>query len=132
MSAAKLYECSGRATFPWRPARFFTAEDFIDFARNEEVYLAIHQGAIAGVATLFRPLSFLHCLFVDPERRRAGIGRALLDHVRGIADAPLTLKVDAPNAAAIAFYERMGGVMMDGPDHSGVDEGVDWRRWRIG
>ena len=131
-AAARIYERSGRAAFAWRPPDHFKAKDFIGFARDEEVTAAMLDGAIAGVATLYRPLGFLHCLFVDPPCQGRGVGRALVDHVRALAGGPLTLKVDAPNAAAIAFYQRMGAVPLDGPDDSGIEDAVAWRRWRIG
>ena len=131
-AAALLYERVGRAAFAWRPQGYYKADDFIVFARDEEVYLALLDGAIVGLATLYRPDSFLHLLFVDVASRGRGIGSALLTHVREHAGAPLTLKVDTPNAAAIAFYQRMGGLALDGPNDSGVDEGVPWRRYRIG
>lgn len=54
-------------------------------------------------------------LHVAPERKGEGLGSRLLSEVaRWLCDehkgAPLHLEVYAPNAAALGFYERKGGV----------------------
>ena len=59
--------------------------------------------------------ALLDNLHVAPERKGGGLGSALL---AGVAQwlveehggAPLHLEVYAPNAAALSFYERKGGV----------------------
>jgi ribosomal-protein-alanine N-acetyltransferase len=47
---------------------------------------------------------------VDPDRRRQGIGRALIDEMleRVGADASVTLEVRVSNSGAIALYEGYG------------------------
>jgi ribosomal-protein-alanine N-acetyltransferase len=47
---------------------------------------------------------------VDPDARRRGIGRRLLEEMiaRAGSEQPFTLEVRTSNAAAIALYERFG------------------------
>ena len=130
--AAALYVRSGTAAFTWRPPGHFQAEDFIRFAEEEEVWLAYIGDAPVGVLSLFRPENFIHCLYVDPDAQRLGIGRALVDHVRRIVDAPLSLKLDVPNRGAIRFYEATGWERQTGLDDQGVDAaGITWARYRL-
>lgn len=57
-------------------------------------FVALHaQGEVAG-------------LFVDPVAQGQGIGRRLLDHIRG--DKDLHLEVAAPNLSARLFYQKYG------------------------
>jgi GNAT superfamily N-acetyltransferase len=130
--AAALYQRSGTASFTWRRAGYFQANDFKRFAEEEEVWLALTGNALVGILSLFRPDNFIHCLYVDPDAQRLGIGRALVAHVRKETTGPLTLKLDTPNLNAIAFYEATGWVRLTGPDDFGTDsEGVSWARYRL-
>ncbi len=87
---------------------------------------------LLGILSLFRPENFIHCLYVAPDAQRLGIGRALVDHVRKVVGAPLTLKLDVPNRRAIAFYEATGWERMTGLDDQGVDDfGIKWARYRL-
>ena len=61
-----------------------------------------------------RPLGFIgmsganvDSLFIDPEYQGRGIGRALMDHARALTPA-LSVDVNEQNAAAVAFYRRLG------------------------
>ncbi|HEY0105110.1 MAG TPA: GNAT family N-acetyltransferase [Rhizomicrobium sp.] len=130
--AAALYVRSGRVAFAWRAPDYFQAEDFKTFALDEEVWLARLGEAPVGVLSLFRPENFVHCLYVDPDAQRLGVGRALVAHVRREVGAPLTLKLDVPNRRAVAFYEATGWERMTGLDDQGIDEtGVKWARYRL-
>jgi putative acetyltransferase len=46
-------------------------------------------------------------LFLDPEHRRRGGGRLLLEHARGLK-GPLTVDVNEQNPEAVRFYEALG------------------------
>ena len=130
--AAALYVRSGTAAFTWRPDGHFQAADFTRFAEEEEVWIALMGEAVVGVLSLFRPENFIHCLYVDPDAQRLGVGKALVAHVRSVVDAPLTLKLDVPNRRAIAFYEGTGWERMTGLDDQGVDDaGIKWARYRL-
>ncbi len=93
-------------TFTWLPAERHRREDFLRAARDEEIYVAVEGREILGIAGFYRPQNFLHSLYVDARGR--GVGKALLDHIAGSARGPLSLKVQAPNLRAQAFYRREG------------------------
>jgi len=97
-----------------------------------EVIIAEQNGGPVGFALFFHNYStfiggpgiYLEDLYVRPEARGRGVGRALLAHLadttisRGCAR--LEWAVLDWNAPAIAFYERMGATVMP-----------DWRLCRI-
>ena len=98
----------------WR-ARF---EDFDPL--QDLILAAMDDGAPVGLAYASFRLKpkvgvLLDNLHVAPERKGGGLGAALLAGVarwlvEDHAGAPLHLEVYAPNAAALDFYVRKGGV----------------------
>jgi GNAT superfamily N-acetyltransferase len=123
-ACADLYLRVLRTTFTWQPPERHRRGDFFRAAREEEIYVAVLGGRIVGVAGFYRPRNFLHSLYVDDRGR--GIGKALLDHVDGLADGPLSLKVQAPNRRAQAFYAREGFTCVEHGRDAGSD--VEWLR----
>jgi GNAT superfamily N-acetyltransferase len=106
-ACAALYEKVLAETFTWvRPDRLPTAEDFISDAEDEDVYVALVDDELVGIAAFDASANFLHSLFV--ARRGHGVGKALLDHVSARANGPVSLKVQAPNLRAESFYRREG------------------------
>src|SRR5262249_10262137 len=89
MACAQLYEHVGNATFTWRPKGWFKAADFLDHARNEEVYIAESHGAMLGLMSFFRPSNFIHSLYIAVSAQGFGIGTALIEAAEKIADGPL-------------------------------------------
>ncbi len=87
---------------------------------NDLILAAMDGGAPVGLAYASFRLkpevgALLDNLHVAPERKGGGLGSALLAGVaRWLVEdhdsAPLNLEVYAPNAAALGFYERKGGV----------------------
>ena len=85
-----------------------------------EVLLAVDEDRPVGFALFFhnfstflgRPGLYLEDLFVVPEERGSGIGRALLEHLARLAVdrgcGRLEWAVLDWNRDAIAFYERLG------------------------
>lgn len=68
-------------------------------------------GAVVITETPFRkfqPRFHLAYIAVAPDRRGAGCGRILLEEARRRTGDDLALHVSPANAAALAFYERMG------------------------
>ena len=55
-----------------------------------------------------------------------GVGKALLDHVAAHAEGPLSLKVQAPNVRAQAFYRREGFLCTEHGRDPGSD--IAWLR----
>jgi GNAT superfamily N-acetyltransferase len=101
-------------------------------ARTAEALLAEAGGKAVGYAILCGTFSTFECqaglwiedLFVRPESRRLGIGRALFAHV-----AALALERGCPriewaaldwNELALGFYDRLGARRMD-----------EWRMLRL-
>ena len=123
-ACADLYVKVLRETFTWQPADRHRHEDFFRAAGEEEVYVAVADGEILGIAAFYRPQNFLHSLYVDT--RGLGVGTALLDYVAGQANGPLSLKVQEPNARARAFYARQGFVCIEHGRDAGAD--VEWLR----
>ena len=121
-ACAALYVQVLRDTFTWMPSERHREADFYRAAREEEVYVAVENGRIVGLAAIFAPQNFLHSLYVT-ERGR-GVGKALLDHVARTLDGPLQLKCQAANVRAQAFYAREGFRCTE----RGEDDGVAWLR----
>jgi GNAT superfamily N-acetyltransferase len=90
-----------------------------------EVVIGEADGTAQGFALFFhnfstfegRPGIYLEDLFVRPEARGGGLGRALLTHLAGLASergcARLEWSVLDWNAPAIGFYEKLGARAMD-------------------
>lgn len=90
-----------------------------------EVYLAEYDGNIAGQALFFKNYStflgkpgiYLEDLYVKPEFRGKGIGKALLMKVISIAKERNYGRVEWSvldwNKPAIDFYNSIGAVMLD-------------------
>jgi GNAT superfamily N-acetyltransferase len=97
-----------------------------------EVLIASVAGTDVGFALFYqtfstfvgRPGMHLEDLFVVPEARGAGVGRALLTRLAAIAQARdygrLEWNVLAWNAPAIAFYQRLGAFVLD-----------EWQTYRL-
>lgn len=91
-----------------------------------EAVIAEHGGAAVGFALYFTTFStwegraglYLEDLFVVPEARGLGIGKALLEHLAGIAvargHARFEWQVLDWNAPAIGFYRKLGARPHDG------------------
>ncbi len=97
-----------------------------------EVVIASQDGRDVGFALFFETYStflaargmHLEDLFVVPEARGRGVGRALLMHLARLAHARgygrLEWNVLGWNAPAIGFYRRMGAFSLD-----------DWQTFRL-
>lgn len=107
-------------------------EHLFGSTRFAEAVLAEVEGQAVGFALFFynystfltKPGLYLEDLFVLPEYRQQGIGRALLTHLaqRAIAEGcgRLEWSVLDWNAPAIAFYEKQGATILP-----------DWRICRV-
>ena len=122
-TCARIYVRVLSDTFTWLPSDRHSEADFLNAARDEEIYVALEAGQMVGVAALYRPQVFLHSLYVT-ERGR-GIGKILLHHVLATTGGKLSLKCQAANAGAQAFYVREGFRSIE----AGEDGGVAWLRF---
>jgi ribosomal protein S18 acetylase RimI-like enzyme len=75
------------------------------YVEPAETWVAIVDGRLDGFIGLLD--SFIGGLFVDPQARRGGIGRALVQHAAA-GKGTLTVEVYAANDAALAFSARLG------------------------
>ncbi len=120
---ARVYLRVLTETFTWLPSDRHSEADFLNAARDEEIYVALERGRIVGVAALYRPQTFLHSLYVT-ERGR-GIGRILLHYVLAAAGGRLSLKCQTANKGAQTFYAREGFRCVE----AGEDGGIAWLRF---
>ena len=81
---------------------------FESAVRGERIFVALHSGLIAGIATVWEADSFIHFLFFDRRFRRKGVGRAMITKIAETYERPLTLKCLLENAGAMAFYRATG------------------------
>ena len=125
-ACAEIYLKVLRETFTWLPPERHRREEFLSSARDEEIYVAIEDGRIVGIAGFYRPMNFLHSLYV--QERGRGVGKALIDHLSATADGPVSLKVQEPNRRAQDFYRREGFVFVERGRDAGAD--VAWIRLR--
>lgn len=121
LPCALLYARIARDGFYWLDPEVRTAEAMLATFNDEEVFVAIRDGELAGFLSFYPSDSFVHSLFV--ETRGEGIGPALLDHVIAKAGR-VSLKCADENAAARRFYHRLGYVEID----RGEDAGHSWTR----
>jgi len=123
-ACADLYDRVVKATFTWldppdQHAKFFKE------AEDEEVYVAVEDGRILGLAAFFRPTEFLHSMYVDTDAHGRGVGSALLAHVTATAKGPITLKVVARNTPARRFWKARGFAEIE---HGEDEPGHPWVR----
>ena len=111
-----------------QPADAQLAHRFIDerMKRNESVIFVAEQGGtLVGFTQLYPtfcsvaagPIFVLYDLFVAPEARRGGVGRALMraaaEHAARAGAVRLELATAKTNGAAQALYESLGWVRDD-------------------
>ncbi|HWD84609.1 MAG TPA: ribosomal protein S18-alanine N-acetyltransferase [Solirubrobacteraceae bacterium] len=99
-----------RRSFPtaWSLSMFV-----LELSKPSSICLAATQGnELVGYLICARYAEAYHLMnvAVDPERRRQGIAKALIDELleRAGADASVTLEVRVSNVSAIALYESYG------------------------
>ena len=123
-ACADLYLKVLTETFTWRARDKHDRAEFLRSVRDEEIYVAVEDGRILGIAGFSRAMSFVHSLYGDVRGR--GVGKALLDHLSASAGGVLSLKVQEPNARARAFYAREGFIATERGRDPGSD--VTWIR----
>ena len=94
-------------TSPWSLSMFV-----LELAKPDGVCLGAHDHGLLGYLVWARYDEAYHLMniAVDPDQRRRGVARALIDAMleRIGADANVTLEVRVSNAGAIALYESYG------------------------
>jgi GNAT superfamily N-acetyltransferase len=79
-----------------------------EIAKRSIVVVAEADGSIVGLAAVDTELAVLSQIFVTPNLKRRGIGRALFDWARSRCPDGLTLKTLAENSESRAFYKTLG------------------------
>lgn len=122
---AAIYTASRRAAFDWVDPSLFRDEQFAGDTEGETILVAVDDhDTPTGFVSIWLPQSFIHHLYVDPERRRGGVGRRLLAAACALCADPPWLKAAVRNRDALAFYERLGFHRLD---HSGTNPVTgDW------
>ena len=125
--AARLF--NGYRTFYERDAALEAERAFLrERMANDEsvIFLACDGPRAVGFAQLYPSFSstsmvrswILNDLFVDPEARGRGVGRALMEHIadfgRASGAARLTLETARDNHPAQRLYKAMGWETSDG------------------
>lgn len=100
--------------------------------RAAEALLLELDGETVGYAIFFTTFSTFECrsgiwledVYVRPERRRGGIGRAVMEHLAALALERGHVRLDwcalEWNEPALSFYEGLGAARLD-----------DWRMLRL-
>ncbi|MGU7768802.1 N-acetyltransferase family protein [Burkholderia sp. MR1-5-21] len=105
---------------------------------SQIVLIAEIDGRMVGIGSAGRPSESIFdergeikFLYVDPDFKRRGIGRALLEklamHLRGVHYQGAALSVVKGNEPAIAFYESLNGRQAG----EYIDPGPIWRSRNI-
>jgi ribosomal protein S18 acetylase RimI-like enzyme len=84
------------------------AATVFELLRGRAMFVRLGEAAV-GIGVQGGGLIGLFCLAVAPERRRMGVGSALVRAILAESDADVAyLQVEQRNAPAIAMYERLG------------------------
>lgn len=92
---------------------------FSDTTNGEQIYVAVLEETIVGMATVWEADAFIHYLFVDKDARGKGGGTNIVKCLAGIYEQPLKLKCLLSNEKARAFYDASGWIeekLGDGAD----------------
>jgi len=103
---AEIFLESRRSGFYWLDPERFQLSDFERQTQGEVVWVAEHEGELAGFISVEEEDAFIHHLFVAPGYQRLGIGRRLLQSLRTWLPTPYTLKCLTKNKKARAFYKK--------------------------
>ena len=102
------WHSAAKAAYPFLDEEFFKQErkNIISiYLPNAETWVYEYEGIVVGFISLMG--DEVGGLFVDTAVQRMGIGRKLMDHVRGIREV-LELYVFTDNIIGRAFYKKYG------------------------
>jgi chorismate mutase/GNAT superfamily N-acetyltransferase len=123
---ATLFLAAREAAFPAIPRPVHPPDDVRRWMRSRfdapgcEVWLAEEGDATVGLLLLEN--TWVHSLYVDPDRTGEGIGSLLLDVAKHARPRGLGLWVFESNEAARRFYRRHGFVEVNRTDGSQNEE----------
>ena len=101
-----------------------------DILALRTILVAEVAGQVAGYLSLGGG-GHVAALYLAPEARRQGVGRALMAEAKALNPGGLTLTVFEPNLGARAFYAREGFAEVPERRDDSTEEGVPalWLRW---
>jgi len=114
------------AANPWKPRLHTGAEDIAHMAGMIErgwVTVAEHLDKPLILGFLAREKDFIHAVFISPQARGEGVGRALMDAAKAQSER-LSLWTFQANTGSQRFYQREGFVEASRGDGSNNEEGL--------
>ncbi|WP_374356821.1 N-acetyltransferase family protein [Chitinimonas sp.] len=113
----------------WLPACARLQTDFAAVSQGETIWVAVAaDGSICGLVAIQLHDAYLHHLFVAPTAQGQGIGRALLQSLRGWLAPPWQLKCVRANRLAMRFYLANGWQEIGaGESEHGAYALLEWR-----
>ncbi|HEV8388721.1 MAG TPA: GNAT family N-acetyltransferase [Dongiaceae bacterium] len=100
----------------------FSPERVAERLPTRQVFVATEQGAVVGTGSLEG--TTIRSVFVLPRFERRGIGRALMDHIEGLARSAGVSRLEVPSSiGAEGFYRRLGYVAIR-DEHYGAERTI--------
>jgi GNAT superfamily N-acetyltransferase len=93
------------------------------------IFVAETDGAVAGYLSL-SPEGLVAALYLAPDARGQGVGKALMDRAKACHPNGLELTVFEPNVDARRFYAREGFESLPDGRETDTEEGVPTLRLR--
>ena len=97
--------------------------------QRRTVLVAEAEGRIMGYLSMGDD-GFVPALYLAPDTRGQGVGKALLDRAKSLRPEGLELTVFEPNEGALRFYAREGFVPVPDGRETDTEEGVPTLRLR--
>ncbi|RYG66843.1 N-acetyltransferase [bacterium] len=121
---ATIHERARREAMPWLAVVHTALETRGYIARvllkKEDVYVAVDAGKIVGYAA-WRD-GWLNHLYIHPSAQRRGVGTLLFRHATRAMPSGFRFWVFQRNAAARAFYEKLGCALLRETDGTTNEE----------
>ncbi len=108
-SALQAIFASCVAEAEWLPSSARQDTDFASVSTDETILVAHSiQNKVLGFVSVQPDCSFIHHLYILPQARGAGVGRALLRALQAQLATPWQLKCVRANHQALGFYHSLG------------------------
>lgn len=104
----QIYLLSRHHAFHWMSPTSFQLSDFEKDTEGERICVAEIDNRLAGFISIWMPDNFIHHLFVHPNFKKKGIGKALLNAGIAQLNGPASLKCLKQNKNAVSFYQANG------------------------
>ncbi len=95
-----------------------------DLLDRRTIFVAEDAGEIAGYLSMDHEAGFIHAIYLRPDARGSGLGKALLDAAKTARPQGFELTVFEPNSDALRFYKREALVEIPEGRNPDTPEGV--------